>query len=305
MTTAGGLEGSYRRLLRWYPSSYRTRHEEEILGVLMDSAQPGQRRPGARESVDLLWSALKIRIRMTLRGADSQAWQAALTLVGVLLPLLMVLLKLTEFLDRGAQYGFGTPADLLIGAYGEPGSYARSFQLNPHSVALTGNVGDALTAGPLPALILAVLVCLGLRRAAAAFAAFVPLAFLGIALTNGYTLLAAPRLDVTLDAYGLEALILLAAPGTARGWRALRWQPSALLATATVAGGVAMNGGLWPLFNVPLVPPASALARIRLREQLASLPHGFVDQLFGIGAGGWGAWLLYRARWWPSSWRRW
>jgi len=294
MTTAGGLEGSYRRLLRWYPSSYRTRHEEEILGVLMDAAQPGQRRPGARESVDLLWSALKIRIRMTLRGADSQAWQAALTLVGVLLPLLMVLLKLTEFLDRGAQYGFGTPADLLIGAYGEPGSYARSFQLNPHSVALTGNVGDALTAGPLPALILAVLVCLGWRRAATVFAAFVPLAFLGIALTNGYALLAGPRKDVTLYAYGLEALILLAAPGTARGWRALRWQPSALLATATVAGGVAMNGGLWPLFNVPLVPPASALARIRLREQLASLPHGFVDQLFGIGAGGWGAWLLYQ-----------
>ena len=305
MTTAGGLEGSYRRLLRWYPSSYRNRHEEEILGALMDAAQPGQRRPGARESVDLLWSALKIRIRMTLRGADSQAWQAALTLVGVLLPLLMVLLKLTEFLDRGAQYGFGTPADLLIGAYGEPGSYARSFQLNPHSVALTGNVGDALTAGPLPALILAVLVCLGWRRAATVFAAFVPLAFLGIALTNGYALLAGPRKDVTLYAYGLEALILLAAPGTARGWRALRWQPSALLATATVAGGVAMNGGLWPLFNVPLAPPASALARIRLREQLASLPHGFVDQLFGIGAGGWGAWLLYRARWWPSSWRRW
>ena len=294
MTTVGGLEGSYRRLLRWYPSSYRNRHEEEILGVLMDAAQPGQRRPGARESVDLLWSALKIRIRMTLRGADSQAWQAALTLVGVLLPLLMLLLKLTEFLDRGAQYGFGTPADLLIGAYGEPGSYARSFQLNPHSVALTGNVSDALTAGPLPALILAVLVCLGLRRAAAAFAAFVPIAFLGITLINGYTLLAAPRKDVTLYAYGLEALILLAAPGTARGWRALRWQPSALLATATVAGGVAMNGGLWPLFNVPLAPPASALARIRLREQLASLPHGFVDQLFGIGAGGWGAWLLYQ-----------
>ena len=294
MTTAGGLEGSYRRLLRWYPSSYRTRHEDEILGVLMDAAQPGQRRPGARESVDLLWSALKIRIRMTLRGADSQAWQAALTLVGVLLPLLMLLLKLTEFLDRGAQYGFGTPADLLIGAYGEPGSYARSFQLNPHSVALTGNVGDALTAGPLPALILAVLVCLGWRRAAAVFAAFVPLAFLGIALTNGYTLLAGPRKDVTLYAYGLEALILLAAPGTVRGWRALRWQPSALLATATVAGGVAINGGLWPLFRAPLAVPTTPLAHILRMESLASLPHGFVDQLFGIGAGGWGAWLLYQ-----------
>ena len=231
---------------------------------------------------------------MTLRGADSQLWQAAFALVGVLLPLLMLLLRLTEFLVRGAQYGFATPADILIGAYGEPGSYASSFQLNPYSVALTGNVTDALTAGPLPALILAVLVCLGWRRAGAVFAAFVPLAFLGIALTNGYTLLAGPRLDVTLYAYGLEALILLAAPGTARGWRALRWQPSALLAVATVAAGVAMNGGLWLLFHGPLTAPTSRLSRILFRERLASLPHGFVDRLFGIGAGGWGAWLLYQ-----------
>ena len=293
MTTAHGLEGGYRRLLRWYPPLYRSRHEEEILGVLMAAAQPGQRRPGARESLDLLWSALKIRIRMILRGADSQPWAAALTLVGVLLPLLMLLLKLTEFLDRGARLGFGTPADLLIGAYGGPGAYAESFQANPYSVALTGNVTDALTAGPLPALILAVLVCLGWRRAAAAFAAFVPLAFLGISLTNGYTLLAGPRGDVTLYAYGLEALILLTAPGTAQGWRALRWRPSALLAAATVAAGVATNGGLWPLFRVPPAGPA-ALGRAARLERLANLPHGFVDRIFGIGPGEWGTWLLYQ-----------
>ena len=192
MTTAGRLEEGYRRRLRWYPPSYRDRHEEGIIGVLVAAAQPGQRRPGARESLDLLWSALKIRIRMALRGADSQPWAVALALVGVLLPLLMLLLKLAEFLDRGAQYGFGTPADVLIGAYGDPGAYARSFQLNPYSVALTGNVTDALTAGPVPALILAALVCLGWRRAAAAFAAFVPIAYLGISLTNGYTLAAGP-----------------------------------------------------------------------------------------------------------------
>ena len=230
---------------------------------------------------------------MILRGADSQPWAAALTLVGVLLPLLMLLLKLTEFLDRGARLGFGTPADLLIGAYGGPGAYAESFQANPYSVALTGNVTDALTAGPLPALILAVLVCLGWRRAAAAFAAFVPLAFLGISLTNGYTLLAGPRGDVTLYAYGLEALILLTAPGTAQGWRALRWRPSALLAAATVAAGVATNGGLWPLFRVPPAGPA-ALGRAARLERLANLPHGFVDRIFGIGPGEWGTWLLYQ-----------
>jgi hypothetical protein len=140
MTAAGGLEAGYRRLLRWYPPSYRGRHEDEILGVLMAAARPGQRRPGAHDSLDLMWSALRIRIRMILRGADSQPWADALALVGVLLPLLMLLLKLTEFLYSGARYGYGSPADILVGAFGQPGAFAQSFQLNPYSVALTGNV---------------------------------------------------------------------------------------------------------------------------------------------------------------------
>jgi len=294
MTAAGDLEGGYRRLLCWYPPSYRGRHADEILGVLMAAAQPGQRRPAMRESLDLLWSALKIRVRMILRGAGSQPWADALAFVAVLLPLLMLLLKLTIFLDRGVQYGFGTPADILIGAYGEPGAYAQSFQANPFSVALTGNVAEALTAGALPALILAVLACLGRRRAAAVFAAFVPLAYLGITLANGYTLLAAPRTAVTLYAYGLEALILFAAPGAARGWRALRWRPSALLAAATVAAGLGMNGGLWRIFHVPPAFPANAFGRAARLHQLASVPHGFIDRLFGVGAGQSGDWLLYQ-----------
>ncbi len=30
------------------------------------------------------------------------------------------------------------------------------------------------------------------------------------------------------------------------------------------------------------------------RDYLARIPHGFIDRLFGIGAGGWGDWLLYQ-----------
>lgn len=291
MTTAGRLEQGYRRLLHCYPAPYRDLHEEEILGVLMAAARPGQRRPGARESLDLLWSALKIRIRMVLRGAGSEPWAGALALAGVLIPLLMLLMKLTLFLDRGAQYGFGTPADILVGAYGEPGSWTRSFQLNPYQVALSGNVTDALTAGPVPALILAALACLGLRRAAASFAVSVPAAFWGVALTNGYTMLEGWRTDVTLYAWGLEALILIAMPGGARGWRALRWRPCSLLAIATVAAGVGMNGGLGPLFYHPRALPFAIRARL---HELGRLPHGFLAQRFGIGMGGWENWLLYQ-----------
>jgi hypothetical protein len=148
MTAAGGLEAGYRRLLRWYPPSYRGRHEDEILGVLMAAAQPGQRRPGARESLDLLWSALEIRIRMILRGAGSQPWADALALVGVLLPLLMLLLKLTEFLSASAHRGFGTPADILIGAY-------LCSLISPPPPA---SVGNALAVSPLVLFLLAAMV---------------------------------------------------------------------------------------------------------------------------------------------------
>lgn len=302
MTGAGGLEGAYRRLLRWYPRAYRHRHEEEILGVLLAAARPGQRRPGAGESADLLWSALRIRIRAILRGMGSQPWAAALALTGVLIPLLMLLLKLTLLLDRGARYGFGSPGDVLIGAYGEPGTFGRIFQANPYSVALASNVTGALTAGPVPALVLAVLACLGWRRAAATVAAFVPLAYLGIALSSGYTLLAGPRVAVTLYAYGLEVLVLLAAPGAPRGWRALRWRPGTLLAAATVAAGVGMNGGLWPLLHGPVRPAPALRGLIRdhglFRARAASSPQGFtafIGRLFGIGPGnGWGDWLVYQ-----------
>jgi hypothetical protein len=289
VSTAGGLEGGYRRLLHWYPAWYRGQHEEEMLGVLMTAARPGQRRPGVRESADLLWSALRIRVRTVLRGAASRPWADALTLFGVLVPLLMVVLRVTELCVRGTEYGFGSPADILVGSYGDPGAYARSFQLNPFPVALSGNLTDALTTGPLPPLVLAVLVCLGLRHAAAAVAACVPLAFLTIALTNNYTLAGGPRTDGTLYTFALESLVLLASAGASRGWKALRWQPSALLATGTAALGAAINGGFWPLFAVPT--SAQRAGSLHLIGP-GHLPHGFLDRLLGAGPGALGDWLL-------------
>lgn len=144
MTAAGGLERGYRRLLRWYPPSYRARHEEEILAVLMASAQPGQRRPSARESLDLLWSALKIRIRMTLRGADSQPWAAALALAGVLLPLLMLV---GSPVSRRALLLLAVP--FALGAV----IYLCSLISPP----LPAPVGNTLTAVPLLLILLAAL----------------------------------------------------------------------------------------------------------------------------------------------------
>jgi hypothetical protein len=54
-----------------------------------------------------------------------------------------------------------------------------------------------------------------------------------------------------------------------------------------------MNGGLWPLFHAFGVGIPSAVSRAR-RFGLIRIPHGFISRLFGIGAGGWGDWLLYQ-----------
>ena len=63
MTDTAGLERRYRRWLRWYPKSFRREHEAEILAVLLAEARAGQRQPAPMECLDLLRSALWMRLR--------------------------------------------------------------------------------------------------------------------------------------------------------------------------------------------------------------------------------------------------
>ena len=68
---AAALERRYRRLLRCYPPGHRQVHREEMLGVLLAIARPGQRAPGARQMANL------VRPSASLTGS-------AFTLLGVL-----------------------------------------------------------------------------------------------------------------------------------------------------------------------------------------------------------------------------
>ena len=79
-----GLERRYRRLLVWYPAGHRAAYGEEMLGVLMAGSAPGQRRPGTRETLDLLAFALRARLRAALPAGRSPAWNAALEAFGFL-----------------------------------------------------------------------------------------------------------------------------------------------------------------------------------------------------------------------------
>lgn len=288
MSAAGELEARYRRLMRFYPAWYRARHGEELLGVLMTAAAPGQRRPGAREMADLLWSGLKIRVRTILRGAGREPWTEAFALFAVLLPLLLLLLRVTQAVINGTRYGFSSPAGILVG-YPDPDLWARVFRLNPFMIALTGDLTHALTAGPLPPLILAVLILLGLRRTAAAVAASVPLLFLAIEFTGGSPLSAGPRGDLMLYFYAIEALALLASAGARPSWKTLRWRPTVLLVIATVALGFWETGGLWGL--LVKVPYSWRTPRWRLYRS-GHIPRNFLEQMLGFGPADLGRWLL-------------
>jgi hypothetical protein len=76
MTDAANLERGYRRWLRWYPGSFRREHESEILGVLMAGAREGQRRPEPMECLDLVGSALCMRLRPRVPRSDRSAFNA-------------------------------------------------------------------------------------------------------------------------------------------------------------------------------------------------------------------------------------
>jgi hypothetical protein len=91
------LERSYRRLLRCYPPGHRQVHREEMLGVLLATARPGQRAPGAKQTVNLVACGLAIRARRALSSLADETWQDALAVVSLIAPVLMFVITALEF----------------------------------------------------------------------------------------------------------------------------------------------------------------------------------------------------------------
>jgi len=81
------LERRYRRLLRCYPPSHRDAHREEMLGVLLATARPGQRAPRLGQAVNLAACGLAIRARRALLAGP---WQDALAVISLIAPVLML-----------------------------------------------------------------------------------------------------------------------------------------------------------------------------------------------------------------------
>jgi hypothetical protein len=63
MSNSADLERRYRRVLACYPKAFRQENEDEIVGVLMDTAEEGQQRVGLAEAAGLIRGALRMRLR--------------------------------------------------------------------------------------------------------------------------------------------------------------------------------------------------------------------------------------------------
>jgi hypothetical protein len=59
------LERAYRRLVEFYPRSFRRENTEEIIAVLLATAREDQRRPTIAEAADLLRGALLARLGLS------------------------------------------------------------------------------------------------------------------------------------------------------------------------------------------------------------------------------------------------
>jgi hypothetical protein len=93
---AAVLERRYLRLLRCYPPT----HREEMLGVLLAAARPGQRAPGLGQAVNLAACGLVIRVRRIPGWLAADAGQDALAVVSLIAPAVVVILLA---LGRGAM----------------------------------------------------------------------------------------------------------------------------------------------------------------------------------------------------------
>jgi hypothetical protein len=68
-----------------------------MLGVLLATARPGQRAPGARQTVNLIACGLAIRTRRALSSLADETWQDALAVMSLITPVLMLVITALGF----------------------------------------------------------------------------------------------------------------------------------------------------------------------------------------------------------------
>lgn len=79
-----GVERSARRWMRAYPAAWRADREDEVVGVLLDGAKPGQQRVALADGFDLARAGLAQRWRGAGAVPPPRSWAEAVRVVAVL-----------------------------------------------------------------------------------------------------------------------------------------------------------------------------------------------------------------------------
>ncbi|WP_433476031.1 hypothetical protein ACQPZP_02720 [Spirillospora sp. CA-142024] len=227
------LEARYRRLLAWYPAEHRAGHETEMLDVLLSAARPDQTRPSLADAADLLYGAVRIRLRRAAGGATGSAWPGALAMAGFLAMLMLV--------ADGVRFAVNVPqmslivADRVNEGAGLPGRLAVNFGTAPYWLAWAGIAALAWNGARRPAA----------TAACAVTAAQVVLVIWGTTFQEDpYAFVAASLAGVPLPLALLATASLVASPGPRHGAR--------LLGRVRIAGVTAMAAALILLTTQPL-----------------------------------------------------
>jgi len=267
-----GLEARYRRLLRWFPADHQAVHRDEMLGVLMESAEPGRSRPRLADSVDLMLGAARIRVRPRQALSDRSGWRDALAVYSIAAPVLVLTSTLIGWLV------------VVVWARltGQATFYASYTDLAATSLLHRASIGLLIEGQGL----VAVLALLGLRRWAAAAAA-IPALYFGIAaILQLYTPLSVGipisvlYIPFTLVAPISETVALLASPGPRLGRQLMRRRDWALVAVGSAAAALltlnfdaVLQRGGWDVYVVG-VTLAGIVAGLLLLVLWLSSAHG-------------------------------
>jgi hypothetical protein len=228
--TAATLEQRYRRLLACYPAEHRKTYGEEMLGVLLASAQPGQRRPGISDILDLFGGAARVRLRSLLTGTPDPGWRNALALTSLITPILVAAL---------------TPD--AVGWFGPP-SWLQ-------------HIGPARLAAAGIALVPVALGLLRLRRLAALAAAATVAWVIAQAWIGGQ--IGIPSVSAFIVLLFVQAFALAAAPGPRHALTLIRPGPAAL-AVPWLLTAAYMAGLIPKHYPVPLPVAEAGVAVVAL-----------------------------------------
>ena len=222
MTDSAHLERGYRRLLACYPRAFRREHAEEVLAVLMASAPEGQKRPRLAESVDVFWSALKMRLRGPGPASENRPWADALALFSLVAPLFLLLL---DVLNVALPYRLRVDPRIPF--------FARAFGPHPQIGGLPLLSVHIFTITVGAEVVIAVLVVAGLRWAA--LAALMGTAGYWVAAGHSVPWIPYPLQLVTTGVFIVEAAALVASPGPRRGRQLVNWRLGVMLVVAAAA----------------------------------------------------------------------